>query len=820
MPEKKPYAELEKKIAKLKEKIQRQSLVEKTLQSKEEACLSLLMVASDLLWEVDNQWVLCAISPSVKKLWGYKPEEVIGKRIFDFMVPEDCLKMLKQFREIAGSLQAFHGSKSRFFHKDGRRVVLEISGAPVINPRGALQGYQGIIRDITEHGNVEKIRSVFDDISRAVNSDIGLRQLFKKIHESLSRLIDTTNFFIAIYEAERNAIRFTYYTDEGDTIEVIDADDPGSITAEVIRTQKHLFLNETQLQQRYASEHRPVGNIAKVWLGVPLKIKGKLIGAVAVQSYLDPNCYSEEDIRLLEAVTEHIAIAIDRKQAEEALKESEEKYRDLVENINDVIFITDAKGTFTYLNPAVQSILNYTPKELMGKALDQLVTPEDVAVARSDFKKLLSGSVEVREYRLLNKAGEVRWVRASGRPIIKGGRFIGLRGVFADITESKRLQTQLQQSQRMEAIGTLAGGLAHDFNNILTGIQGRTSLILLDIQSDHPHYEHLRSIEEHIKNAAHLTRQLLGFARGGKYEVRPGDLNKIIEKASALFGRTRKDIKIHHEFEKDLWTVEVDQSQIEQVMLNLFVNAWQAMPQGGFITLLTGNIMLDEQFVKPHESRPGRYVKVTVKDTGIGIPQNIRDKIFDPFFTTKEIGRGTGLGLASAYGIVKNHGGIIEVAGEEGQGAEFRFYLPASDKKVKTETPLAKGLVQGRETILVVDDEVEILEISAILLQKLGYQVLKAENGAEAVELFKKNRARIDLVILDLIMPEMTGAEAFKKLKALDPQVKVLLASGYGAIALSGSGGPSLSHERFIQKPFNISELSQKVREVLDQAKA
>jgi PAS domain S-box-containing protein len=815
MPEKKPYAELEKKIRKLKEKVRRQSLVEKILQSKEAAYLSLLKVASDLLWEVDNQWVLRSISPSVKKLWGYKPEEVINKRIFDFMVPEDCLKMLMQFREIAGSLQAFHGSKSRFFHKDGRRVVLEISGAPLIDQRGRLTGYQGIIRDITEHGNVEKIRSVFDEISRAVNSDIGLNQLFKKIHESLSRLIDTTNFFIAIYDAELHQIRFTYYTDKGDDIEVIDADDPGSVTAEVIRTKKPIFLNETQSQQKYASENRPIGKIAKVWLGVPLKIKGKLIGAVAVQSYTDPNCYTLEDIRLLEAVTEHIAIAIDRKQAEEALKESEEKYRDLVENINDVIFTTDAKGVFTYISPAVQAVLEYTPKEILGRSLDRLVPPEDVKMVRDDFKRLLSGWNDVREYRLLTKSGAIRWVRTSGRPILKGGRFIGLRAVFADITEAKQLQAQLQHAQRMEAIGTLAGGLAHDFNNILTGIQGRASLMLLDTYPDHLSYEHLHCIEEYVKNAASLTRQLLGFAKGGLYEIKPVDLNPVIAKIIHLFGRTHKEIKIQRQFEKELWIVEADQSQIEQVLLNLFVNARQAMQEVGQITLTTANETLDEAFLKPYGFAPGRYVKITVTDTGPGIPREIQSKIFDPFFTTKEMGRGTGLGLASAYGIIKNHNGIIKVASEAGVGAEFRIYLPASEKKTGPEPLPIQGFYKGRETILLVEDEHEVMEVSAILLEKLGYRVFRAESGIKAIEIFRERWEQIDLVILDIIMPEMAGTETFLRLRKLNPNVKVLLASGYSAGAWNEQETP-IDYNGFIQKPFRIQELSRKIREILN----
>jgi CheY-like chemotaxis protein len=318
-----------------------------------------------------------------------------------------------------------------------------------------------------------------------------------------------------------------------------------------------------------------------------------------------------------------------------------------------------------------------------------------------------------------------------------------------------------------------------------------------------------------VKNAASLTRQLLGFAKGGLYEIKPIDLNPVIGKTLHLFGRTHKEIKIQRQFEKELWTVEVDQSQIEQVLLNLFVNAWQAMQEVGQITLTTANETLDEPFVKPYGLAPGRYVKITVRDTGPGIPREIQSKIFDPFFTTKEMGRGTGLGLASAYGIIKNHNGIIKVASEVGAGAEFRIYLPASEKKAGSEPPPIQGFYKGRETILLVEDEVEVMEVSVALLEKLGYRVFRAESGAKAIEIFHEKGEQIDLVILDIIMPEMAGTETFLRLRKLNPNVKILLASGYSAGAWNGQETP-LGHNGFIQKPFRLQELSRKIREILD----
>jgi nitrogen-specific signal transduction histidine kinase/CheY-like chemotaxis protein len=388
-------------------------------------------------------------------------------------------------------------------------------------------------------------------------------------------------------------------------------------------------------------------------------------------------------------------------------------------------------------------------------------------------------------------------------------------GIFKDISEQKKLESQLIHAQKMEAIGTLAGGIAHDFNNLLAGIQGYASLIFLDINVCHPLYEKLKGIEEQVKSGADLTRQLLGLARGGKYEITVADLNEIIDKTSSMFGRTKKEISIHWKYEKDLWAVEIDRGQIEQVLLNMYVNAWQAMPGGGDLYLETANVVIDEEFVKPFSVNPGKYVKVSVTDTGIGMDQKTKERIFDPFFTTKEMGRGTGLGLSSAYGIIKGHNGIIHVYSEKGHGTTFTIYLPASDKKIIKQEDVSEDIVKGEGGILLVDDEEVITDVGKEILELLGYRVFIAKSGQEAIEIYKSRNDEIDLVILDMIMPGMGGGETFDVLKSIDPSIKVILSSGY-----SINVRPIKMLERgcdgFIQKPYSMNTLSQKIREVLD----
>jgi signal transduction histidine kinase/ActR/RegA family two-component response regulator len=396
------------------------------------------------------------------------------------------------------------------------------------------------------------------------------------------------------------------------------------------------------------------------------------------------------------------------------------------------------------------------------------------------------------------------------------------RNLMQEIEERARaeqqrveLENKLQQVQKLEAMGTLAGGIAHDFNNLLMGIQGYTSLILLDTNSGYPHYEKLRSIEQYVLRGAELTRQLLGFARGGRYEVKPANLNEIAQKSSQMFGRTQKEITIHTDFQEGIWTVEVDQGQLEQVLLNLYVNASQAMPGGGHIYIETGNVTLGYIDVKPYQNKPGKYVKLAVRDTGLGMDEKTKERIFDPFFTTKEMGRGTGLGLASAYGIIKSHGGIISAHSKKGEGSTFNIYLPASDKKIEQEKSVSDAMFVGQGRVLLVDDEEMIIKVADGMLHRLGYEVTVARSGKEAVEILQANKDDIDVVILDMIMPDMGGSETFNALKVIRPDIKVILSSGY---SIAGEASKILDRgcDAFIQKPFNIKQISRKIREVMD----
>jgi PAS domain S-box-containing protein len=514
-----------------------------------------------------------------------------------------------------------------------------------------------------------------------------------------------------------------------------------------------------------------------------------------------------------------------RKRAETALRESEKRYRILFESAGDGIYVHDLDGNILDANQMQCERLGYSREEYLKLNLRDIVEGETADLFPERVRRLKKDGHIVLESVHIRKDG-------TKLPIETNSSFFEYKGkpailaIIRDISERKaaederrKLEGQLQEAQKMEAIGTLAGGIAHDFNNLLMGIQGNASLLPFDLDPGHPKYEKARdkigNIEHIVQSGGDLTRQLLGFASGGKYEAKPTDINDLIKKSAQLFGRTKKELAIHSRYQEGLHVAEVDRGQIEQVLLNLFVNAWHAMPDGGGeLYLETENVFLKDAYTRAFGRDEGHYVKISVTDTGEGMDRQTREKIFDPFFTTKEMGRGTGLGLASAYGIIKNHGGIIEVYSEKGHGTTFNIYLPASSKTVLEERESSEAVLTFSGTALLVDDEEMIVDVGRKILKQLGFEVITAGGGEEALAIFMENRDGIDIVILDMIMPGMGGGVIYDRLKEVNPDVKVLLSSGY-SINGEASGILARGCDGFIQKPFDLKDLSKKIGEIM-----
>ena len=538
------------------------------------------------------------------------------------------------------------------------------------------------------------------------------------------------------------------------------------------------------------------------------------------------------EVKILSSINEvlHEEIAM-RNRSEKALRESEKRnkelyteakkteelYRSLFRCSADAIVTYDLEGKIEFLNPSFTQIFGWTLDEMKGKQIPFIheFRKEMIETAIRDLidQGIPCGVFETKcrtkDRRLLDVS-----VSASRHNDYKG-ESMGTLFILRDISEKKRVEAQMHYIERMEAIGTLAGGIAHDFNNLMMGMLGNISLTLYDIGPDDPIYKRLKTVERLIQSGSELTSKLLGYARKGKYELKLIDLNKIIKESSATFGRTRKEIVISTDLAEDLYPVKADESQIEQVLINLFINAADAMSGGGDLFLQTANVTHNEMKGSPYTPKHGKYIMIKVKDNGTGMDQETVKRIFQPFFTTKDMGLGSGLGLASTYGIVKGHGGYIDVESEKGHGSVFSIFIPAEEESVQKDRIVSETIEEGDETILLVDDEDIIIDVGSQLLEKLGYTVFDARGGIEAIQIYQENKDNIDMIILDMIMPDMGGSDVYDKIKAIDPNVKVLLSSGY---SIDGQATEILKRgcNGFIQKPFNLKRLSRKIREVLN----
>ena len=506
------------------------------------------------------------------------------------------------------------------------------------------------------------------------------------------------------------------------------------------------------------------------------------------------------------------------------------KYRAILENIEDGYFEIDIAGNLRAFNDSVCRISGLSRKDLMGINNRAYTSPETAENMYRVFSEIFKTDIplKIKDYEVILNTGEKKWIELSAS-LIKDerGDSIGFRGLVRDVTarkkgeyERKRLEEKLNQAQRLEAIGTLAGGIAHDFNNLLMAVQGNASLIMAAAKDNKIVLEKAASIEKCVERGADLTKQLLGFARGGKYIARPCNINRIIDASLVMFSRAHKELTIDTDFDGDIFSVEADPSQLEQVFINIFLNAWYAMDGRGLISIKTVNRYLGITVTAPHEIPQGDFVEVEIRDSGGGMDDETRKRIFEPFFTTREKGRGTGLGLASVFGIVKNHGGFITVSSKLRIGTSFKLYFPVF--KIKEEC-FQKGdceiYAKNRtKSVLLVDDECSILEVGAAMLSEMGYNVSTAASGHEAVAIYRKRKEELDIVILDMIMPDLDGVSTYNELKKINENVIVLFSSGYvGEEQYGGDVFEKKSGNSFISKPYNLSSLSRKLDGLLNQ---
>jgi PAS domain S-box-containing protein len=1025
--------------------------------------------------DINEEIMFC--NPAAEIIFGVQPGTLVGKNLKDFYEPEEFKKIRAHTKQhILGKMGSYENEIRR---PDGQKRQLFVTVNPSFDDNDKVIGFYGVFRDITDQKRIEQMQLVTYRIADSVNTTKDLSELFDSICRELGSIVDTRNFFIALYDEEKDMITLPLFKDEKDDFAEFPAGK--TMTSYVVKNDRPLLATEeVQAKMIENGDIEAFGTLSKVWLGVPLISGGKVTGAVVVQSYEDSNTYNEKDLEILQFVSGQIATAIERKQAEEALHLSEQKYRQLAETAKDVImaldlegnleyinqeglklggysvdeayrmnimdiipedqlvfveeefsrravgqgdinvleveifnkagiripvevksslihkdnkptgvlviarditerkqaeralkeseerfrelaemlpltiFETDLKGNISYLNLFGRQLFGYSENEVENIiSFSKLIAPDDDKRVMGNMKKALKGEErEDHEYLTIKKDGSRLPVLAYSSPIISVNEPAGFRGVIIDMTEIKkveqalreseekfrsviqqsndciilldietlkvidanpvfgrllgykdeeiknlnvydyiahdkdnitqvvqrvlkdqhvyigerqylrkdgssitmdvsancitlgerkvlcvvsrditerklfeeeqrRLQIQVQETQKLESLGVLAGGIAHDFNNLLAAIIGNASLAQMDISPLSPALESIRQIEKSARHAADLTKQMLAYSGKGKFIVQSIDLSELVtEMLHLLKTSISKKATINIELKDNLPGIEVDVTQIRQVVMNLITNASEALEdKEGVISLVTDVMYCSREYLKSaylsENLKKGEYVYVEVTDTGCGMDAETIKKIFDPFYTTKFTGRG--LGLAAVLGIVRGHNAAVRISSKPGKGTKFTVLFPSTGApvpKIEIEELKQGEAGQGAGVILVVDDDSNVRQLASKVLKRSGYEVITAIDGREAVDIFRDNSVNIDCVLLDLTMPNMNGEEAFREIKKINKDAVIILVSGYGEDkATEKFAGKGLNG--FIQKPYRPKELTDLMSRVL-----
>ena len=750
------------------------------------------------------------------RMFEYEAVEVVGQPLENLVVPPDRIAESRWVTEALAKGQRITLETQRR-KKDGTLLDVSVSCAPLLLD-GKMAGYYAGYHDISDRKRVEALSSALYRVAEKSSSAHDLQQFFAAVHGIVDELMYARNFYIALYDPASDLVTFPYFVDEQDSAPVPKKLGVG-LTDYLIRSGQPLLATPEVLQ---AMEDR--GEVARNgsrsldWMGVPLKVNNHTFGALVVQTYSKNIRYGERDKEILIFVARQLASAVEIKRNEQALRRSEARYRSLVQSSVYGIYRSSLEGRFLDVNPALITMLGYGSAEevlMLDPEKDVFAYSEEHTRLIEEFRR--TGRLDGMEVKWKRNDGKAITVRISGRAVSSADEPADvLEAIAEDVTERRVLEDQFRQAQKMEAVGRLAGGVAHDFNNLLMVISGYAEVMLTAFEPDHPMREKALAIQQASDRATTLTRQLLAFSRRQLLELKVVDVNAIVADMERLL---RPLIGEAVEFIASLTPeaahTRADAGQLEQVLMNLVVNAKDAMPGGGTLTLQTEKIVVDETHrLGPTFIRPGQYVMLSVRDTGMGMDKETQSRIFEPFFTTKEKGKGTGLGLSTVYGIVKQTGGYVMVQSEPGRGTTFQIYLPRVEGVAeKLAAPVALTALGGTETVLLVEDEESVRQLVRETLAAKGYRVMEAENGESGMAVAAQHDGKIDLVITDVVMPGMGGRELVKQLAQSRPQTRVLYLSGYTEDAISE--GTIESGAAFLQKPFTLQNLSRKVREVL-----
>ncbi len=756
------------------------------------------------------------VNPAVTEILGWTSQEFLSKPWTELVHPDDHEKTRAAGRRLLSGVPLY-SYENRYLHKDGTYRWISWNCFPIPDERTTF----AVARDVTEPKRSE------DALRRAKNE---LKSRVKKRTVQLMATIDRLQKEVTAREQAQDALRQSgeRYRALVENVHVgislIDSDHNIVVSNSVIGKWFKKPVSEfsgkkcfREFERRDAvCPHCPGVRAMATGLAAEVETEGVLVDGTRIVARVRAfPMFSPDNVPI--GFTEIVEDVRERKRLEEALLESEQRYRNLVEESRDGIYWAAWDGALIEANQGFLEVFGLTTDE---SKIWSLIQAYRDPVDRIRFKQTIerNGSVADYELKLKKKDGTaIDCMLSATLRLDEEGKSIGYQGIIRDMTERKRLEQQLLRAQKMEAIGTLAGGIAHDFNNLLTVILGYCELIISEKNEGDRDYEDLNKVMQAGRTAADMVQQILAFSRKAETKVWPININKQIPQLRKMLSRLiPRTIKVRINLAPELPTVNADSAQIDQVLMNLAVNARDAMPDGGRLTIETRAVVLDEEYCSSHiEASQGLHVLLNVSDTGLGIDKGLLDRIFEPFYTTKEPGEGTGLGLAMVYGIVKAHGGHVTVYSEPGTGTVFNIYLPAHQFEVEQDIATSGEFAAlGSGTILLADDEDSVRSLGQRILEKSGYHVLSAKNGREAVAIYQQEKDEISLVILDLIMPEMDGKQCLEEILKIDPDAKVLLASGY-----SPDGETNLALESrakgFVRKPYSVRHLLEAVRDVL-----
>jgi two-component system cell cycle sensor histidine kinase/response regulator CckA len=761
------------------------------------------------------------VNPAMARISGYSsPGEMIrevsdiGRQLY---ADPEARKELQRRLEQQDTLE---GYECPMLRRDGTMIWVSMNVRAVRDASGKIISHDGTAEDVTERKRSELIRQVTTEIIHAVSVTENLDALLRLIHASLGKVLDASNCFVALRDAATGKFYFPFFVDRYDAAPAPDEmqDMDRSCTSYVFRTEEAALISQTRFDQLASKgEVQLVGTPCPSWLGVPLRTPAETIGVLVVQNYERDNVYTQRDLEFLSSVGGQIALAIERKRSEERARESEARLRVLIEQLPAVLWTVDKNLRFTSAVGAGLTRLGLKPNQVVGMTLAEYFETRD--------QSFMPIAAHIRAIAGDPVSFPVEWKKGSYACHVEPLRDSsgGVQGAICmalDVTDRKQLEEQFRQAQKMEAVGRLAGGIAHDFNNLLMVIQGYADLLADRLPVGEALHRNAEQIQTAAQRAAGLTQQLLAFSRKQILAPKVLNVHSVVADMSKMLQRLiGEDIELETSSKPDLWLVKADRSQIEQVVMNLAVNARDAMPKGGRLMIETANVEFDASVShSPAVVAPGKYVMLAVTDNGCGMDTKTQAHIFEPFFTTKEKGKGTGLGLATVYGVVKQSGGYVWVYSEPGHGTTFKIYLPriedeaaapARDRSVKPD-----ALPRGSEVVLLVEDEAGVRELAREYLEMTGYSVIVAPDGHTAIELASMHKGPIHLLMTDMVMPGIGGRELAERVLGIRPEIRILYMSGYTdqSVVHQGILGTDAP---LLQKPFTLATLTTKLREIL-----